>query len=242
MMAEIQPPIGDGALGQAHGAERGVTGSVGDFHRAGEFARRQRRNPGGDQCRVDAGGFVGAEHQAIQPLRAAQDFRPPGVTGRRRDQFQVVGAKDRQVVHRPQRVIPARRQRKAEAAIGVFPRVDPVTHIDHDVIESGQRGGRQRGNMYHGRLRSPYRSTLRRGRKEKWRCRGGTAKSGGKRHTVAIGGPLPVSGRLADPIVNQACHHITMPTCGRARIGVAACPDAAMPLHPVPFEERSRPC
>ena len=120
-------------------------GPSGEFNRARKLEWRFHRNTSLVQRSIDRGGIVGAEHQSVQPEWRRQNLRPSRLTGRGGDQFQIFVAEDRQMVHRSQRVIAARGHREAEPAVGLQPRIDPITHVDDDVIERRHRQCRDHG-------------------------------------------------------------------------------------------------
>ena len=83
---------------------------------------------------MDTGGILGAEHKAVQAKRGAQHVRAACVPGGCGDQLQIIGAEHRQVVHGAKRVVAARRQGKAQAAVGLRARVDLVADINHHMV------------------------------------------------------------------------------------------------------------
>ena len=91
----------------------------------------------------------------FSPNGDARISAAPCLAGCGGDQFQILGAEDRQMVHRSQRVIAARGHREAEALIGLQPGIDPIAHVDHHVIERRHRQCHGHGVASPARLRVP---------------------------------------------------------------------------------------
>ena len=83
----------------------------------------------------------GLEHQPVKADRKRRQLGPVGAALAKAEQLQVIGREHHQVVHRTQRVMPARGQPEAEPGENSRRLVHAVAHIDHDVIED-RRGAR----------------------------------------------------------------------------------------------------
>jgi hypothetical protein len=144
VFAEIDPAHRDLARIEPGGAEPRVLPRAINLDRARKRLHRQDRQSGGEGVGVDHIGIVGLEHQPVEPEREGRQFRPARAALAEPKQFQVIGPEHREVVHRAERVMAARRQLEAERSEGARSLVHAVADIDDDVIENGrgQRHGR----------------------------------------------------------------------------------------------------
>ena len=87
---------------------------------------------------MDHIGVRGLEHQPVEPDRERRQFGAACATLAKSEQFQIIGREHRQVVHRAERVMAARRQSETERGKGAGRLVHAVADIDDDVIENGR--------------------------------------------------------------------------------------------------------
>ena len=140
MLAEIHAAHRDLAGIEAGCAKACILAHPVELDRTRERLHRQDRQPGRRGVGVHGIGVFGLEHEAVEPDRERRQLGPVAAgAGAEAEQLKIIGREHREMVHRAERVVAARRQPKAEAREDRLRLVHAVAHIDHDMVKHGRR-------------------------------------------------------------------------------------------------------